>query len=97
MVFFSSCQMLEDVAVQFQALCEKEREEIELLCQTPGMTETQREEFLERFEAVHPQGLAGFCVMGGIFGEGIVLRKNGSSVRWSSVLEFHRSAGRGNC
>ena len=75
MVFFSSYQMLEDVAVQFQALCEKEREEIELLCQTPGMTETQREEFLERFEAVHPQGLAGFCVMGGIFGEGIDLKK----------------------
>ena len=65
MVFFSSYQMLEDVAVQFQALCEKEREEIELLCQTPGMTEAQREEFLERFEAVHPQGLAGFCVMAG--------------------------------
>ena len=76
MVFFSSYQMLEDVAVQFQALCEKEREEIELLCQTPGMTETQREEFLERFEAVHPQGLAGFCVMGGIFGEGIDLKED---------------------
>ena len=75
MVFFSSYQMLEDVAVQFQALCEKEREEIELLCQTPGMTEAQREEFLERFEAVHPQGMAGFRVMGGIFGEGIDLKK----------------------
>lgn len=75
MVFFSSYQMLEDVAGQFQILCEKEQEEMELLCQTPGMTEAQREEFLEAFETVHPQGLAGFCVMGGIFGEGIDLKE----------------------
>ena len=40
----------------------------------PGMTETQREEFLETFETVHEKGLAGFCVMGGIFGEGIDLK-----------------------
>lgn len=75
MVFFSSYQMLENVAQQFQLLCEKEQEGMEMLCQTPGMTETQREEFLEAFETVHPQGLAGFCVMGGIFGEGIDLKE----------------------
>ncbi len=74
MVFFSSYQMMMQTAQQFQLLCEKEQEEMELICQMPGMTETQREEFLETFETVHEKGLAGFCVMGGIFGEGIDLK-----------------------
>ncbi len=74
MVFFSSYRMMEDVAEQFAALCAQEGEEIRLLCQASGMTEREREQFLEEFEQPHGQGLAGFCVMGGIFGEGIDLR-----------------------
>lgn len=76
MIFFSSYRMMEDVAAQFSELCEKQGDRAELLCQTAGMTEIQREEFLEQFEEVHEQGLAGFCVMGGIFGEGIDLKND---------------------
>ncbi len=74
LVFFSSYRMLDDVAGQFEALCQEQGEEIELICQRTGMQEQEREEFLAQFEKTHPQGLAGFCVMGGIFGEGIDLR-----------------------
>ena len=41
--------------------------------QTSGMTEKEREAFLERFEA--GSNITGFCVMGGIFAEGIDLRE----------------------
>lgn len=74
MVFFSSYRMLEAVAEQFEELCASENEEIRILQQLPGMTERAREEFLVEFEAAHENGLAGFCVMGGIFGEGIDLK-----------------------
>ena len=74
MIFFPSYRMMEEVAQQFTSLCEEQGEEIRLLCQESGMKEAQREEFLHQFEQPHEQGLAGFCVMGGIFGEGIDLR-----------------------
>jgi DNA excision repair protein ERCC-2 len=50
--------------------------QIETLIQTPGMKESERESFLERFANDNPQTLAGFAVMGGIFGEGIDLVGN---------------------
>ncbi len=74
MIFFPSYRMLDEVARQFTALCEAQGEEIRLLCQENGMKEAEREEFLRQFEQPHERGLAGFCVMGGIFGEGIDLR-----------------------
>ena len=37
------------------------------------MTEQEREEFLEEFEQKRDRSLVGFCVMGGIFSEGIDL------------------------
>ncbi len=46
---------------------------IEIIMQTPGMTEPEREAFLLRFSQDNPQTLVGFAVMGGIFGEGIDL------------------------
>jgi Rad3-related DNA helicase len=76
MAFFPSYRMMEEVAEQFEELCEEQKDEVRLLCQTTGMQEPQREEFLAQFEQVHEQGLAGFCVMGGIFGEGIDLRND---------------------
>lgn len=76
MVFFSSYRMLAEVADQFSQLCEETGERILLKCQEPGMTEQEREEYLACFEQPHEQGLAGFCVMGGIFGEGIDLRND---------------------
>lgn len=76
MIFFSSYRMMEDVAEQFEILCKNRNEKILLICQEMGMRENQREEFLAQFEESHPEGLAGFCVMGGIFGEGIDLRED---------------------
>ena len=73
MIFFPSYRMMEDVARQFSDICETQGEEIRLLCQESGMKEAEREEFLRQFEQPHEKGLAGFCVMGGIFGEGIDL------------------------
>jgi DNA excision repair protein ERCC-2 len=46
---------------------------METILQTAGMTEPQREAFLERFSQDNLQSLVGFAVMGGIFGEGIDL------------------------
>ncbi len=76
MIFFSSYRMMEDVSQQFLLLCDECGAEVELLCQESGMNEAQREDFLRRFEQPHENGLVGFCVMGGIFGEGIDLRND---------------------
>lgn len=45
----------------------------EILVQSPGMKESEREAFLEKFSNRKHGTLAGFAVMGGIFGEGIDL------------------------
>lgn len=74
MAFFSSYRMMEEVAAQFEALTEEKGDPVCLLCQKTGMNEAEREDFLKQFEQPHERGLAGFCVMGGIFGEGIDLR-----------------------
>jgi len=57
--------------------------EIATILQTPGMSEDEREQFLALFNQENPQTLAGFAVMGGIFGEGIDLtgdRLSGAAV-----------------
>lgn len=76
MAFFPSYRMLEEVGEQFEELCREREDRVRLICQTPGMNEEEREEFLGQFEQAHDGGLAGFCVMGGIFGEGIDLRND---------------------
>ncbi|MCC8136525.1 MAG: ATP-dependent DNA helicase [Clostridiales bacterium] len=76
MAFFSSYQMMDDVADCFDAVCAEAGEPIETVRQMHRMSEQEREDFLRKFEQPHPQGLAGFCVMGGIFGEGIDLRED---------------------
>lgn len=48
----------------------------EIIVQTPGMSEPEREAFLRRFSQDNPHTLVGFAVMGGIFGEGIDLVGN---------------------
>jgi DNA excision repair protein ERCC-2 len=69
LLFFPSYQYLRMVLEAFQAAAP----DIDVIVQEPGMTERQREEFLERFETDNPATLVGFAVMGGIFGEGIDL------------------------
>ncbi len=67
MVFFPSYQML----LQIYRLSEGRIDNI--LLQTNGMNEAEREEYLEAFQP--DSNVVGYCVMGGIFSEGIDLKK----------------------
>jgi len=69
LVYFPSYQYLEQVLEHFRARCPA----VPIRAQTPGMTESEREAFLAAFEVDRATSLAGFAVMGGIFGEGIDL------------------------
>ena len=71
--FFPSYKMMLDVHAVFRE--QYEEEEMECLLQTPTMNEEKREAFLKRFEEADAEKtLLGFCVMGGIFSEGIDLK-----------------------
>lgn len=70
MVFFPSYQMLTQVA-------ERLENEIEgIVVQNSNMTEEEREMFLEEFVPNPSKSRIAFCVMGGIFSEGIDLKSN---------------------
>ena len=56
----------------FRSLDTEQR--VDVIMQTNSMTEQQREDFLAEFEQEREKSLLGFCVMGGIFGEGIDLK-----------------------
>ena len=73
LVFFPSYKMMTDVRVYFEA---EMQDDTEILEQNMHMSEAQREEFLEQFQERESGTLIGFCVMGGIFGEGIDLKKD---------------------
>ena len=45
----------------------------DIMIQTPGMSESERNEFLNRYRSTSQISLVGFAVMGGVFGEGIDL------------------------
>lgn len=70
-VFFPSYQYMNCV----RGLAEPEKHGLTLLVQESRMTEAEREEFLAEFEAEREDSLAAFCVMGGLFSEGIDLRE----------------------
>lgn len=46
---------------------------LDVLCQSPSMSEAEREQFLGAFSTENKKALLGFCVMGGIYSEGIDL------------------------
>lgn len=71
MVFFPSYKMMEQVLEKFYAL---NLGEMDCVVQEMGMREQEREEFLECFRTERENTLVGFCVMGGIFSEGIDLK-----------------------
>ena len=76
MVFFPSYSFMEAVLEQYTALY-PEDEETAFAVQSPQMTESERQAFLDRFEQVSDdKSLLGFCVLGGIFSEGIDLRQD---------------------
>ena len=73
MLFFPSYKMLMNVYEVFLELYGTER--AECLLQSPGMNEKEREEFLGRFgKPEEEKSRLGFCVLGGIFSEGIDLK-----------------------
>lgn len=68
MVFFPSYKMLEEVyAIALEYGLDRK---MKLICQNPNMKESEREAFLEAFQE---ENVIGFCIMGGIFAEGIDL------------------------
>ncbi len=69
LVYFPSYQYLNDTLQAFQIRFPL----IPVLVQRPGMTEPERDAFLAAFSVEHGETLAGFAVLGGIFGEGIDL------------------------
>lgn len=72
MVFFPSYQMMADISE-----CMTGREgHAEIIVQRANMNEAEKEEFLLDFESEPEFTHIGFCVMGGIFGEGIDLKKD---------------------
>lgn len=70
MVYFPSYQYLNAVYACFQ----EQHGEVETIVQETGMTEEEREVFLEKFSADNIKTLIGFCVLGGIYSEGIDLK-----------------------
>ena len=89
MVYFPSYKMLEDVRAVWNEAADRQpdsapvegQEEIIVLAQQPGMTESDRDAFLAEFRekdtceegSAQRKTRIGFCVMGGIFAEGIDL------------------------
>lgn len=70
-VFFPSYRYMEAVYEAFEPMIQGE--DIECVLQSHSMNEEAREIFLETFEEEREGSLVGFCVMGGIFSEGINL------------------------
>lgn len=81
LAFFPSYRFMEEVYEEFILMLEEreaagETKRIEYIMQSQYMTEEAREIFLENFEESREQSLVGFCVMGGIFSEGIDLAED---------------------
>lgn len=72
MVFFPSYAYMHDV---YDAFCETYPNQRTLL-QVSGWGEPEREDFLAAFESEPEEPLIGFCVLGGVFSEGIDLPEN---------------------
>ena len=70
MVFFPSYKMLEEVYAVYEE--EFSVNWVKCICQNSSMKEQEREEFLQEFEQ-DQESLVAFCIMGGIFSEGIDL------------------------
>ncbi len=70
LVFFPSYKVMEEV---YEIMAEGEHVG-EIIKQSTSMSEEEREEFLESFTDNPDRTCVGFCVMGGIFSEGIDLK-----------------------
>ena len=73
LIFFPSYRFMEDVCEQFLAVNEQEAD---CMMQSGNMNEADREEFIQEFSNPRGKSLAAFCVLGGIFSEGIDLKED---------------------
>lgn len=73
LIFFPSYRFMEDVYEQFLAVNERE---VDCIMQSGNMNEAEREEFMQEFAESREKSLAAFCVLGGIFSEGIDLKED---------------------
>lgn len=75
MIFFPSHMFLQQV---YEMYCNYYLDDTreECLFQEEGMNEESRENFLSKFEERREKTLLGFCVLGGIFSEGIDLKND---------------------
>ena len=69
LVFFPSYEYMMMVFESFRSY----GMDAEIMLQTPGMSESDRDKFISRYRQNSPISLVGFAVMGGIFGEAIDL------------------------
>lgn len=70
LIFFPSYHYLNTVAT----IAKQQLKDCKLWLQSPSMTEQQREEYLSAFEKNTDEKAIFFCVLGGIFSEGIDLK-----------------------
>lgn len=72
MVFFPSYKLMNELYI----LADENNltDKFDIFCQTNNMTEEEREEFLKRFDEKRATTMLCFCVLGGIFSEGIDLK-----------------------
>jgi Rad3-related DNA helicase len=73
MTFFPSYQFMQDV---YDAWMELSDGSVDVIVQGQYMKEEEREQFLEAFAVKREKSLMGFCVMGGVFSEGIDLTED---------------------
>ena len=73
LVFCPSYRVMEEIWIAYMN-CKSL--EMTAIMQGPNMTEKEREVFLEAFNQKEDGGLVGFCVLGGIFSEGIDLTED---------------------
>ena len=71
-IYFPSYKYMNDVFTSFRT----EFPGINAVSQQPAMTEEQREEFISSFKENPQSTFVGFCVLGGVFSEGIDLKGN---------------------
>lgn len=72
MAYFPSYRYLSEVYEVFHEQCPQ----VETLVQTGKMDEAAREAFLLRFSGENEATLLGFCVLGGIFAEGVDMKED---------------------
>ena len=73
LIFFPSYRFMEDVYEQFLVVNEREAD---CMMQSGNMNEAEREAFMQEFAESRDRSLAAFCVLGGIFSEGIDLKED---------------------